>query len=56
MTTLSRMAATSKGPAKLRIELEYPQSKVVLNAKDGVELTDKFIRSIRSAGLTGRYE
>ncbi len=56
MTALSQMASTSKGPAKLRIELDYPQSKVVLNTKDGIELTDKFIRSIRAAGLTGRYE
>ena len=56
LNTLAKMASQNRGPAKLRIELDYPDSKVVLNAADGVELTNSFIRSIRSAGLSGRYE
>jgi hypothetical protein len=56
LNNLAKMASQNRGPAKLRIELDYPDSKVVLNAADGVELTNSFIRSIRSAGLSGRYE
>jgi DNA polymerase-3 subunit alpha len=56
LSTLAKMASQNRGPAKLRIELDYPDSKVVLNAADGVELTNSFIRGIRSVGLSGRYE
>lgn len=53
---LANMASKSPGPTRLKIELDYPDSKVVLNAGSGVELTNQFVRSIRAAGLTGRYE
>jgi DNA polymerase III subunit alpha len=53
---LADMASLSRGPAKLRIELAYPQSKVVLSAGDGVELTNEFICSVQAMGLSGRYE
>lgn len=56
LNALAKMASQCRGPAKLRIELDYSDSKVVLNAADGVELTNAFIRSIRAVGLSGRYE
>lgn len=56
MATLAELAENNRGPAKLRIELEYPDSKVLLNSANGIELSDKFIQRIRSSGLLGRYE
>ena len=53
---LAQLAQKNPGPAKLKIEINYPDSKVVLNASQGVELTDLFMREIRSSGLQGRYE
>lgn len=56
LAKLAAIAATSKGPTKLRLELDYPDSKVILNAGQGVELTDQFVRLVRASGMTGRYE
>ena len=56
LQTLSRIASKERGHARLRIELEYTNSKVILNAGSGVELTNEFIRLVQTSGLTGRYE
>ena len=53
---LSELTTKNKGPARLRIEINYEKSKVALNAADGVELTNELIRAVQVGGLTGRYE
>lgn len=53
---ISALTSKNKGPARLRIEINYPQSKVALAATNGVELTNELVRAIRVGGLDGRYE
>jgi DNA polymerase-3 subunit alpha len=53
---LSTLAGRHKGPANLRIELEYQHSKVALQAVQGIELTNEWIRAVKTGGLDGRYE
>lgn len=53
---LSQVASKDHGQARLRLELDYHDSRVILNAGSGVELTNEFIRLVQTSGLTGRYE
>ena len=56
LTKLAALANKNIGPAKLRLELVYPTSKVVLNSNHQVELTNEFLRAVQTSGMTGRYE
>ncbi len=56
LNQLASFAAKNKGPTKLKIELQYPDSTVVMNAAQQIELTNEFMRTVQTSGLNGRYE
>jgi DNA polymerase-3 subunit alpha len=56
LNQLASFAAKNKGPTKLKIELQYPESTVVMNAAQQIELTNEFMRTVHTSGLKGRYE
>lgn len=53
---LATLATKARGPAKLKIELQYPDSTVVMNANQQIELTNEFLRAVHTHGMSGRYE
>jgi DNA polymerase-3 subunit alpha len=56
LKSLASLADKNAGPTRLRIELQYPHSTVVMNASRSIELTNEFLRAVQTNGLLGRYE
>jgi DNA polymerase III subunit alpha len=56
LSNLASLALKNRGPTKLRLELEFKDYKVMLDAGEDVELTNSVIRLVQTLGMTGRYE
>jgi hypothetical protein len=53
---LRSLTSHQAGPTRLRLELEYDHTSVVLVPESGIELTNQLMRGTHVLGMTCRYE